>query len=547
MKKTKQIFKTLDTLLTEEFSKLEKQIQCYLDTRNFGLKVEFSKSNSETISSWSLGIDFDDFQWSGVLMKPHTWMGISIHFEDVIDKDKSFENNTLILRFGNFRNSFEWHNKNYDYETPSWYRVAHIRPKDCENKEIVNREIVTVRAWIKTIFSQFKRGIDSIDINDMQVYKEIEQTIRIEEKLKKLKSMDTEFTVFGSEKHKYQLNPVIGKEELMAFEKRHQIELPLGYRNFLLELGNGGVGPYYGLEPLENGVYSILDQIEKYKTDTIDISLPFLHTQKWNFNWEDVTEEDWEAYREENDAKYYHLKWINGLLKICNFGCGVHLGLVVNGAEFNNMWVDDRVNDNGIYPDPYFDQKEDERTSFLDWYEMWLDQSFFELNSTFYKSVDTYVTAEFSKLEKQIQQYINSHHNEDIADMKVNAVRNIYWDDIYEKVVPASSWKLALDLNSYSDHRVRISISLEEIKSEYYQKNDDYTLVLKMHKFENTFLENPNNFLYKEQVVKEIIFKLEETQNEIRENSKLSIIQTWIDTLYMQFVEGIGTIDMDEL
>jgi len=367
MKKTKEnrLFKTLDTLLTEELSNLENRIQCYLDTRNFGLKVEFSKLNHQTTSSWHLKIDFDDFEWSLVVGKPH-WMFTHISLE--IDENKSF-----VLTVGDFKNSFELHDEDYDYDKPSTYRVTDISPK---NQEITNIDIEVVTSWIEEIFSQFKRAIDTIDINDMQVYKEIEQTIRIEEKLKKLKSMDREFTIFGSEKHQYQLNPVISRDELVAFEKRHHIELPLGYRNFLLEVGNGGVGPYYGLESL--------DEIEKNKKSVMDLKLPFPHTQKWNFNWDNVTEEEWETLIEDTEEGYYIQKWSTGLLEICDFGCGISLCLVVNGIEFGNMWVDDRGHLNGIYPDPYFNQKEDERTSFLDCYEMWLDQSLVELDSLLY-------------------------------------------------------------------------------------------------------------------------------------------------------------------
>lgn len=113
-------------------------------------------------------------------------------------------------------------------------------------------------------------------------------------------------------------------------------------------------------EPLENGRFSDLDY--KRKDDLIDLTKPFLHTNHWNFN--EVTEE--------NEEEYFENKWINGLLRISNFGCGISINLVVNGIEHGNLWGDDRCNDQGIFPETYSDNNV--RIQFLDWYEAWLDK-----------------------------------------------------------------------------------------------------------------------------------------------------------------------------
>jgi hypothetical protein len=41
-------------------------------------------------------------------------------------------------------------------------------------------------------------------------------------------------------------------ETVVQFEKHHNITLPDDYRRFILQAGNGGAGPHYGLLPLEN-------------------------------------------------------------------------------------------------------------------------------------------------------------------------------------------------------------------------------------------------------------------------------------------------------
>jgi hypothetical protein len=97
-------------------------------------------------------------------------------------------------------------------------------------------------------------------------------------------------------------------------------------------------------------------------------------TEAWNLKFEDMQEEQ---YHQIKDEEYFDDKWTNGLLRISNFGCGVSMNLVANGSEYGNIWVDDRCNDGGIYPDQYFGNKG--RIKFLPWYEAWLDKSLNEI------------------------------------------------------------------------------------------------------------------------------------------------------------------------
>ena len=202
-----------------------------------------------------------------------------------------------------------------------------------------------------------------------------QKLLALKSKLSALKRIDTGFKIFGTDSHRYELNPTAHEYDLVAFESRFRISLPQGYRQFLLELGNGGAGPYYGLEPIENGLLADLDYRDD--KDLIDPSMPFIFEAPWNLErTEDAAPSD-EEYAE-FDQEYFDNKWASGLIRICNYGCGVSLNLVVNGPEYGNIWVDDRCNDGGIYPDPYFDQQG--RTEFLEWYELWLDRSLNEVS-----------------------------------------------------------------------------------------------------------------------------------------------------------------------
>ena len=77
--------------------------------------------------------------------------------------------------------------------------------------------------------------------------------------LEKARTADAELKQFGAEHHKYQWNPPASLKEIEEFEQETGISLPDGYRNFLLQEGNGGAGPFYGLFSLAqvNGKHTV--------------------------------------------------------------------------------------------------------------------------------------------------------------------------------------------------------------------------------------------------------------------------------------------------
>lgn len=197
----------------------------------------------------------------------------------------------------------------------------------------------------------------------------MDQQIKIiKEKLDELALKDTKLQVFGSPIHHYRKKSTLNEHDVKSFEKRYNIQLPAEYREFILQITNGGAGPYYGLEPLEDGLYQDLDC--KTNDNLTNPALEFPLTEAWNLDFAHLQEED---YIQERETEYFDNKWTNGLLRVSNFGCGVSMNIVVNGKEYGNIWVDDRCNDGGIFPDAYFGNEG--RVSFLDWYELWLDKS----------------------------------------------------------------------------------------------------------------------------------------------------------------------------
>lgn len=196
----------------------------------------------------------------------------------------------------------------------------------------------------------------------------------IKNKIELLKGIDSSYTVFGSNKHQYQFYEVLEEKKILQFEDNFNIKLPKEYVIFLTQIGNGGMGPYYGLEPIEHVLY---DDLDYFNDSSLNPSLPFPYNDAWNLDFDD------EDYDDKKDEFYFDTQHVNGLIRICNYGCGVSLNLVVNGAEYGNIWIDDRGSDGGIYPL----KKESiyERITFLDWYEEWLNSSIGELESNLSK------------------------------------------------------------------------------------------------------------------------------------------------------------------
>jgi hypothetical protein len=213
-----------------------------------------------------------------------------------------------------------------------------------------------------------------------------EQLKRIKEKLKELQQLDSGFKLFGADMHKYMLNPTLTIEEIKKFETDNKVELPVEYVEYLTTIANGGAGPFYGVQTLEESSINFFDNTEKLNHQYFDLSKAFPHTESWNV--EAALEELYEKIEEASESgdtvleeQLYESKWEligaaehdYGRLYTTDFGCGVKISLIINGKEKGNMWTDDRTNDAGLYPTTELGNTD--RITFLNWYELWLDQS----------------------------------------------------------------------------------------------------------------------------------------------------------------------------
>lgn len=162
----------------------------------------------------------------------------------------------------------------------------------------------------------------------------------IKERLSELRNLDKKFSIFGSSRHKYQLNRTLKEEEISQIESDNNIVLSKEYREILKYLGNGKAGCGYGLE----------------KMNLKKINPPFIGTKKLLRNWEDP---------KKVDEDMVDLNEISGYIKLFDYGCGLEYCLVVNGEDKGSLIFFDC--------DGRFEQIENK--TILDTYEEWLDNS----------------------------------------------------------------------------------------------------------------------------------------------------------------------------
>ncbi len=195
------------------------------------------------------------------------------------------------------------------------------------------------------------------------------QIHRIKQKLIQAKQVDTNFMVFGSGSHKYELNAPATPEAVEAFERAYEIQLPDSYKSFILHIGNGGngylnsaAGPFYGIYPMGENV------------DDLIYGNPEEYLKKECILKPDITDRDWDKLTDvlydENisDSEYYKVigKIFSGVLPIGFQGCSYVQALVLNGP-----YADKVVNLEMSAEDaPKFTYEK----NFLDWYERWLDE-----------------------------------------------------------------------------------------------------------------------------------------------------------------------------
>lgn len=172
---------------------------------------------------------------------------------------------------------------------------------------------------------------------------------RIADKLGEVARVPGRFTPFGAGKHGFRLNPPLPESSVAAFEAEHGIALPEGYRRFVVELGDGGAGPGYGLLTLADAYAEVSD------SGGLAEPSPFTPGKRYSPDW-------WDGFCGPDEST----DPLQGTLAVVHHGCTSYTQLVVSGPGRGRLVNADL---NGV-PPPYVLEDED----FLSWYERWLDE-----------------------------------------------------------------------------------------------------------------------------------------------------------------------------
>ena len=199
------------------------------------------------------------------------------------------------------------------------------------------------------------------------------------EGVKELRRSDPQLRIFGAISHRYHFNPRATEREVASCQRLWGMNLPADYREFLLDVGNGGAGPFYGVFRL--GEWDGAGDGEPWEASIIgDPSKPFPHRSPWNeprkyaLAPSDVESDEYHRWMDLEDRRYYAPELTNGSIPICTEGCALRFLLVVTGPEAGHVWYDSRADEKGLLPLG----EGQERLSFSDWYLAWLENSLYE-------------------------------------------------------------------------------------------------------------------------------------------------------------------------
>ncbi len=201
----------------------------------------------------------------------------------------------------------------------------------------------------------------------------------VEQMLVRKREYDPRLVGLGVKKHKYRLLPPTPASDVSRLEELFDIDLPDDYREFIIAVGGGGVGPGHGLYTLEGaltGKDPTYGRHGEVRT-AADVSANFARPKRAH---------------DSNDRSEA------GMLRLCQHGCGTDDYLVLVGPDKGTIWTYHeeldhmipnlknpiKLRDDDDFSDlPYsvvsdrwanrcLDAPPSEQMTFADWYHKWL-------------------------------------------------------------------------------------------------------------------------------------------------------------------------------
>ncbi|MET8829024.1 SMI1/KNR4 family protein [Streptomyces sp. NPDC004610] len=186
---------------------------------------------------------------------------------------------------------------------------------------------------------------------------------------------------YGGTGHRFRLADPLPEAGVAEAEAQWGVSLPADYRAFLLEVGAGGAGPFYGLATLSRTRRTgWLWSDPGGGTAHERLRLPFPDEEEsaraqadherdepLPSRFEDETAFDaaYRAWLVEDEKLSERL--LSGALCLSHEGCGSFHWLVVSGARRGQVWLDERAGDGRL--------GRLGQTGFADWYLGWVERT----------------------------------------------------------------------------------------------------------------------------------------------------------------------------
>lgn len=276
----------------------------------------------------------------------------------------------------------------------------------------------------------------------------------IKKKLEKLWDLDHRFLNEGKHFKKHLYLP-FSETDIAAFEKKHRIELPKTYRNFLLSICNGGVGPGNGILPLN------------IKNIHPKLHLPWINPLEYNelFLF-DPTKDTYDTYDDKiNKARLkdnLHVDHLlqgadHGQLPIADNGCGTYYFLVVKGTNKGEIWLNRLVSEEGF---------KWVANSFGDWFKYWLDQAIltaYKNNQTMQELyADEKIHSFLPKNVEELMDFVSQFNNlKDKSPVKI-LLKRILEQNIHREIVEQSIDYFLNDVH-YKDIQIALHFLVQSL------------------------------------------------------------------------------------
>jgi hypothetical protein len=188
--------------------------------------------------------------------------------------------------------------------------------------------------------------------------------VEIESKL--IQAIEEGCRPFGFSNHEFRLNEPVCVDFLESIEAMNGVRLPADYREFIVELGDGGAGPNHGLYRFCDGLSK--GRLEKHWPEILGI--PFPHESEFYPIFDPAYQTYYDPYHkgplkisaEDSRWYYYHVDLVAGTIALNDY-----VRLVVNGPAKGSVWtacLDDDDDGGGLAkfaPD------------FKTWYTEWIE------------------------------------------------------------------------------------------------------------------------------------------------------------------------------